>query len=95
MELLNLVINKALELGAEYVEARFHTVIGDNLYLKNGITEPGITINSKGIGIRVIKGGALVFGSTNILKRENLENLIEVLIRQAEVSSKILKDRVE
>jgi len=95
MELLNLALSKALELGAEYVEARFHTIIGDSLYLKNGIMEPGITVNSKGIGIRVIKKGALAFGSTNILKRENLENLIEALIRQAENSSKILKERVE
>ncbi|MEM4311702.1 MAG: TldD/PmbA family protein [Nitrososphaerales archaeon] len=95
IELLNFAIDKALSLGSEYAEARLHTITGEGMNLKNGQIEPGISIDSRGIGLRIIKKGALAFGSTNLLKKESISSIIEELSKQAESSLNTIKEKVE
>ncbi|MGQ9758976.1 MAG: TldD/PmbA family protein [Candidatus Methanomethylicaceae archaeon] len=67
--LLELLIKE----GADYAEIRLHRNVELSALIKNGESEAPEYIETYGVGVRVIKDGALAFASTNILDWESLK----------------------
>jgi len=53
-DLLTMVLDTAQKLGAEYAEARLHVTRGTGCMLRNGVLEPPVLQDARGIGIRIV-----------------------------------------
>ena len=94
MEILEYAIEKALELGAQYAEARFEDKKGTGLMIKNGSPE-GVELRvEKGIGIRVLVDGGMGFASTNELSNESVLKAVERATKLARAASKVRNEPV-
>ena len=94
MDILEYAIEKALELGAQYAEARFEDKKGTELLMKNGSPE-GLELKvEKGIGIRVLVNGGVGFASTNELSKESVLNMVDKAVKLARAASKVRKEPV-
>ncbi|ASJ11252.1 TldD-like protein [Thermococcus sp. P6] len=94
MELLEFAVEKALELGASYAEARFEEKKGTSLTMKNGNPE-GLSVTAdKGIGIRVLVEGGMGFASTNVLTTENVATAVKKAVKLAKAASKVRKEPI-
>jgi len=85
--LLEYIVAKGIELGASYVEARYHKHKGSYAVTKmDKIISVG-KILSEGVAIRVLVKGSLGFSSTNNISKENLEHALERAISRAKALS--------
>ncbi len=93
-DLLQRAIDKALELGASYAEARFHELTSLNIVIRNdqlfGISG-GV---SKGIAIRILYRGVLSFASTGDTTWEGISRAVELAISKAKALSSVSKHSV-
>ncbi|HDZ35608.1 MAG TPA: TldD/PmbA family protein [Thermococcus sp.] len=94
MELLEFAIEKALELGASYAEARFEEKNGTALALKNGSPEGLEVLADKGIGIRVLVDGGMGFASTNVLTKESVAEAVKKAVKLAKAASKVRNEPI-
>ncbi|ASJ02595.1 TldD-like protein [Thermococcus profundus] len=93
-ELVEFAVEKALELGADYGEARFEEKNGTSLAMKNGNPE-GLSIEAdKGIGIRVLVNGGMGFASTNVLTRESVAEAVKKAVKLAKAASKVRNEPI-
>jgi len=93
-DLLRYVVNKGLESGASYVEARYQKDIHFAITSRNGaILSIGHDVK-EGIGIRVLLEGTLAFASTNILSKEAVEYSLNKAISRARASSKVMRNPI-
>ncbi len=76
-----ILIKKALNLGAEYCDIRFEERIITNIELKNKELKQSYIGSEKGIGIRVLYNNNVGFFSTNNF--EKLDNAVEQAIKFA------------
>ncbi len=90
-DLVKFAVNAADKLGVSYAEARFQRNEGLRLAFKNGVADPAGFVKKSGLAVRVLVNGALGFGSTNDLSRENVRNIVESAYRTAKQSSKLVK----
>lgn len=75
--LLSSLVEKALEQGASYAEARFHRVRALQILMINGaILGDGESL-SEGVAFRAIVDGGLGFSATSSLRCEDLENAMQ------------------
>ena len=92
------LVNYALELAAksqcEYSEARFQRTSDVTCFTRNGSPEPAVIVDAEGVGVRVIYGGALAFGATNLLSRENVKQLVERVVKNAKSASAVTKEKI-
>jgi TldD protein len=92
------LVDYALELmtksHCEYSEARFQRTSDVTCFTRNGNPEPSVIVDAEGIGVRVIFDGALAFGATNQLSRDNVKNLVDRVVRNAKSSSAVTKEKV-
>ena len=92
------LVNYALELTAkshcEYSEARFQRTSDVTCFTRNGNPEPAAIVDAEGIGVRVIYDGALAFGATNLMSRENVKSLVERIVKNAKSASAVTKEKV-
>ena len=94
MDILEYAIEKALELGAQYAEARFEDKKGTELLMKNGSPE-GLELKvEKGIGMRVLVNGGMGFASTNELSKESVLKVVDKAVKLARAASKVRKEPV-
>ncbi len=82
-------VRRALGMGADYAEARFHVNTSSRLFMINGRVEALANQSSAGIGIRVVVEGCLSFGSTNNLNR--VEEAVEKTVKGAKASLSVSK----
>ncbi|AHL22247.1 putative Zn-dependent protease [Thermococcus nautili] len=95
MELLEFAVEKALELGASYAEARYEEKSGTHLAMKNGSPE-GMDIEAdRGIGIRVLANGGMGFASTNVLTRESVAEAVKRAVKLAKAASQVRNEPIE
>lgn len=87
-------VDLALDLGAEYAEARMESFVSNSLFLKNGNPEISGFGNFSGMCVRVLVQGGMGFASTDILKKSNVENRVETAVRMAKASSRLVKERI-
>ncbi len=93
-DLVSFAIEQAQTKGSEYAEARYQKTFDLACLLRNGVPEPATMVDAEGIGVRIIFEGALAFGATNQLSRENISALIERLVSNAKGASRILKEKI-
>ncbi|MGI0080035.1 MAG: TldD/PmbA family protein [Nitrososphaerales archaeon] len=93
-ELVSFAIDLARKRGCEYAEARYQRTNDLGCLVRNGIPEPAEMVEAEGLGVRVVYDGALAFGATNQTTNENVSDLVENLVRDANAASEILKDKI-
>ncbi|WP_456368249.1 TldD/PmbA family protein [Thermococcus sp.] len=94
MELLEFAVEKALELGASYAEARFEEKNGVSLAMKNGSPEGIELVADKGVGIRVLVNGGMGFASTNVLTKESVEEAVKRAVKLAKSASRVRNEPI-
>ncbi|AEC52787.1 hypothetical protein PNA2_1872 [Pyrococcus sp. NA2] len=94
-DLIEFAIERALELGANYAEARFEEKSGTSITLKNGIPEGLAILSDKGIGVRVLVNGGMGFASTNVLTRDSIAKTVERAVKLAKSASKLRKEPIK
>ncbi|CAD5244368.1 TldD/PmbA family protein [Thermococcus camini] len=94
MELLEFAVEKALELGASYAEARFEEKNGTSLAMKNGSPEGLEILADKGIGVRVLVDGGMGFASTNVLTKESVSEAVKKAVKLAKAASRVRKEPI-
>ncbi|MEM1695531.1 MAG: DNA gyrase modulator, partial [Desulfurococcaceae archaeon] len=72
--LLQELVDKGRELGASYVESRYHENRGFLVNVRNGKPIGISYIKESGVGIRVLVNGSLGFAATSDTTRESLLN---------------------
>ncbi|MGH2637700.1 MAG: PmbA/TldA family metallopeptidase, partial [Rhabdochlamydiaceae bacterium] len=80
--------------SCEYAEARFQKTSETVCFTRNGVPEPAVIAEAEGIGIRVIYGGALAFGATNLLTRESVRELVYQVVRNAGSASAVTREKI-
>lgn len=94
-ELVEFAVEKALEFGAKYAEARFEEHSGVNIVMKNGNPE-GLGIRAdRGIGIRVLVNGGMGFASTNVLTKESVSEAVKKAVKLAKAAAKVRNRPIE
>ncbi|NJE10455.1 TldD/PmbA family protein [Thermococcus sp. MAR1] len=93
-ELVEFAVEKALELGASYAEARFEEKDGTSLAMKNGNPEGLSTIAERGIGVRVLVDGGMGFASTNVLTKESVSEAVKKAVKLAKAASKVRNEPI-
>ena len=88
-DLLELAVDYAGRLGAEYAEARFQRDLTESVILKNGSPEISARSISRGVGIRVLVKGSLGFSSTSNLTRDSIRKAVRAAVSIARASSKL------
>ena len=92
--LIKFSINYGLDKGAEYVESRYEKRMGEKIILRNGEVEGLIVSNTEGINIRLVYDGVVSMGSSNILTKSYLENVIDELVSMARANKVLSKRKV-
>ena len=92
-DILISVIKEAQKHNVEFVEARFHSTWNLVAILNNGKSEPSISSETQGIGIRIIYDGVMIFASIN--SYDSIPQLIEKLISTAKSSKKLSKNPIK
>ncbi len=80
---LRQAVEKALELGASYAEARLHIKFGEGLSLLNDNVIGGGPRFSGGIAVRVIVDGSLGFASTSSWDKGSVLDAVERAVKSA------------
>ncbi len=94
-DLVLYAVEKGLELGASYVEARYHARRGSSLSTRNGAIIGLGSSFEEGVAVRVVYDGALGFSSTDIITREGLDNIISQAVSQARAHAELMKEKIE
>ena len=94
MDVLEFAVEKALELGASYAEARFEEKSGTSLAMKNGNPEGLQVLADRGIGVRVLVDGGMGFASTNVLTRESVGEAVKKAVKLARAASKVRNEPI-
>ncbi len=82
-DLLSYAIDYGLNLGASYVEARYHRIEVFEIVARNGQLVAAGTSVREGVAVRTIYQGALAFSSTPILSRESIGEAVERAVSRA------------
>ena len=93
-DLASLAVREAETMGADFAEARIQGGVGCGFMLKNGEPQPSMVEDSFGIGVRVICGGALAFGATNLMDTRSVKGLASKTVRMAVASKSLVKNPV-
>ncbi|AEH24401.1 TldD/PmbA family protein [Pyrococcus yayanosii] len=93
-DLVEFAVEKALELGASYAEARFEEKTGTSIAMKNGVPEGLSILADKGIGIRVLVDGGMGFASTNVLTKESISEAVKKAVKLARAASKVRNEPI-
>ena len=93
--LLQWAVDKALEVGASYAEARYQRDVTSGVILRNARTVGVGSEVREGIGVRVIVNGSLGFAATNTLTREGVERAVMAAITRARATASLRKTPIE
>jgi len=88
-DLLKYLVNRAQDLGADYADSRFHEVRTTLITAENGSLRTYESDLSKGVGIRVLVGGAWGIASSTILTKETLRQKVMEAVRLAKAAKKL------
>lgn len=94
-DLIRLILESSLSQGAEYCEVRLQRNAEQMAILRNGNSEPSITEDSSGVGIRMIYDGVMSFSATNLVTKEGVTRLVNSTIKRAKSSSIVQKKNIQ
>jgi len=78
---LDSVVKAGLELGADFIDARYQDYYYESLVIDNGVLRESTVTISRGIGIRVLVNGFMGYSSTTDLSREGLRKAVEAAFK--------------
>ena len=94
-DLLFAAIDRALELGASYAEARYHRNANSSVIVRNeAVIGLGADVLD-GVAIRVLVDGSLGFSSTNRLTRNSILSTVEEAVKKAKAAAAIVRRPIE
>ncbi len=91
IDILHKAVDRALEKGAKYAEARYHKIDSFSIVLRNGNVVALTTMSRDGIGLRTYLDGALSYSSSYRLDSESIDYLVENCISSARATTRRLK----
>jgi TldD protein len=93
-ELVSYAVDSSRQKGADYAEARYQKTTDVTCLTRNGAPEPAVLADAEGIGVRVVYGGALGFGATNLVSKDSVADLVERVVKNAKNASSNLKAKL-
>lgn len=87
-------VSRGGELGASYIEVRYHDVYGYSVYVRNDKVVGAHRAKTRGIGVRVLVNGSLGFAATSDISRESLERVLQVAVSRARATSRLRKNPI-
>ncbi|MCX8184663.1 MAG: TldD/PmbA family protein [Sulfolobales archaeon] len=94
-QLLAKALDLALSQGVTYAEVRFQEDLTDSLIMRNGRVLSLSTSAIRGVGVRVLVGGALGFAATDRVTRESIESTVAEAISRARAITPLMKTPIE
>jgi len=94
-DIIQLAIDLAGKLGADYAEARFQSDVLESIVLKNGVSEVSVFGELKGFNVRVVFKHSLGFASTSTLTRRAARDAVKRAVKVARASTGVLKKGVQ
>jgi TldD protein len=94
-DLTRLAVETAKAAGAAYADARYVSTRSERCSTRNGLVEALTSSESRGIGVRVIVGGAWGFAATSNLTREAIADAARLAVRVGKASATAAKDPVQ
>ncbi|MCC6013773.1 MAG: TldD/PmbA family protein [Candidatus Verstraetearchaeota archaeon] len=88
------IIDLLIKEKAEYAELRHHKTIGFSFTMCNSILESSKYFEDSGIGIRVLKNGALAFASTNSIDLAKEIGLLALKTAKSNKKIKLSKEKI-
>ncbi|MCD4819709.1 MAG: TldD/PmbA family protein [Candidatus Cloacimonetes bacterium] len=89
MNYINIAMNKATMLGADYADIRIQKVQSEFVYIRNLSIKNTNNSITHGYGIRVFKNGAWGFAHSNVFTEEQIIKTVEKAFEIAKLSSKV------
>ncbi len=93
--LLFMAVDYGRTLGASYVEARYHSVLGFGLTSRNGEIIGMWHEQNSGIGVRVLVEGSLGFAATNIMTKGAVKRAVEDAFRKAKSGASAMREPIK
>lgn len=87
-DLADFAIDFGLQKGAKYVDARLIEVYEEDYIARNGMFISIQDKKRKGMGIRTIVDGGMAFGSTEVLTKDSIQQLINDITKMARASKR-------
>ncbi len=87
-ELCNVALEEASRLGCSYAEVRVHSNRYAGYFLRNGVAEPTVLEDQRGVCVRLIHTGCMGFGATNLLSRESVLGIVDSAVKLAKASGR-------
>jgi len=82
-DLLHSIVQRGLEQGSSFCEARFFENRGNSVVIENGVAKALGSRISRGVGVRVIFGRRWGFASTNVPSRASTETALDDAVSAA------------
>ncbi|HXK50473.1 MAG TPA: DNA gyrase modulator [Clostridiales bacterium] len=93
MDHIEVALDHAQSLGAEYADIRIQKTRKETIYLID-LSLKNTSMNTEhGYGIRVMKNGAWGFAHSNIFTNDEVKKTVEEAVKVAELSAKIRKGK--
>lgn len=93
MDHIEVALDHAQSLGAEYADIRIQKTRKETIYLID-LSLKNTSMNAEhGYGIRVMKNGAWGFAHSNILTKDEVKKTVEEAVKVADLSAKIRKGK--
>ena len=83
LEICHIAVRKAVELGADEAEAYGVSAVEREASIEHNDVGVGIFHEESGIGIRILKNGALGFSSVNMLRKDDVNVAVDAAVRIA------------
>ncbi|MBD3353123.1 MAG: hypothetical protein GF364_16700, partial [Candidatus Lokiarchaeota archaeon] len=87
-DLADFAVKYGQDKNVDYIEARLLDCYDETYVTRNGMFVSVQGKDTKGIGIRVLKDGGMGFGSTQIIKKEQIKTIIDKIIKMAKNSNR-------
>jgi TldD protein len=91
MKYLDIAMDLAVKLGADYADIRIQKTISERIYLEDISFKHNDLSTTYGYGVRVLKNGAWGFAHSNIFSEEAVNKTVKMALEIAEYSSKLKK----
>ncbi|MCD6368738.1 MAG: TldD/PmbA family protein [Thermoproteales archaeon] len=93
-DLLHRIIEEAVKLGADYVDARYEKTFSTTVRISNERIERVSTGVDEGIGVRILANGAFSFFSSNVLDLETIIRQVKESVRTAKALGDLKKEKI-
>lgn len=94
IDLLRRLVELPREPGVEYVEVRYHSLKGTQLFFLNGGLVSAFRSDTTGVSFRVIYNGGLGFSATSDTSSDGLKDSLSRALASARASSMRVKGRI-